>query len=273
MLGLYYSTTLFDNPYINYALHRYPDTSHVATDEAELQRYLELTAYDIILLELKSEHVESVNLIAQVAEQVREHTPETVIIVHRSKMIPLYSAPLNLPLGSYDFSFTNKFGVIDLEETMQTLILRRLSFVSNNKEPCNISGILCMRHPGVSALTYNYLRAAGFNIIRCNNLQKIATEIAAIQPDFLFMHCDTKGTAHEQERQLAAYTKTALPQCLVLVSCDIEYQDRYAVIQPVDPDTYDHLMDPAPMPLELLLLILKEESKKYKLDIIEDPQH
>lgn len=273
MLGLYYSTTLFDNPYINYAVHRYPDTSHMAVDEVELKRYLELTAYDVIFLELKPENEDGLTLISNIAAHVRQHSPETVIVVHRNKVIPLNSVPLHLPLDSYDFSFTNKLGVIDLDEIIQTLILRRLSFVSNNKEPCNISGILCMRHPGVSELTYNYLRAAGFNIFRCNDLQKISAEIVAIHPDFLFMHCDINGKEYEQVRQLAAYTKGALPQCMVMVSCDIAYLDRYTKIQPMDPNTYDHLMDPAPMPLELLLLILKEEAKKYKLDIIEDHQH
>lgn len=273
MLGLYYSATLFDNPYINYALQRYPDTTHIATDEAEVKRYLELSTYEVVCLECKYEDMGSLILLQNITDHLREHSPETVIVIHRNKIMPLDSSPLHLPLNSYDFAFTNKLGPSELEEIIQTMILRRLSLLSSYQEPCNINGILCMRHPGVSELTYNYLRAAGFNIIRCNNLQKITAELVPIHPDFLFMHCDTKSKEYEEVKKLAAYTRNVLPECMIMVSCDIEYLDRYAKIQPIDPDTYDHLMDPAPMPLELLLLILRHEAKKYKLDIIKDHQY
>jgi len=273
MLGLYYSATLFDNPFIKYALEHHPDTTHVAVDEAEVKRYLELSTYEVVFVECKYEDMGNMILIGNITAHVREYAPETVIVIHRNKIMPLDSSPLHLLLNSYDFAFTNKLGPAELEEIIETMILRRLSFVSNYIEPCNINGILCMRHPGVAELTYNYLRAAGFNMIRCTDLKKITAEMVPIHPDFLFLHCDINGKDYEQVTQLAAYTKSVVPNCMVMVSCDIEYLDRYTKIQPMDPATYDHLVDPAPMPLELLLLILRDEAKKYKLDIIKDHQY
>jgi hypothetical protein len=273
MLGLYYSRAPFDNPYIEYLHARYPDSTHLAVSEAEAKRYLELSEYDVVLLDTHPGKKKSMDVTATLAAYTRQQSPASVVVIHRNNVFPLDALPMDLPVEHYDFTMTNKFGAIDLEETIQMLILRRLTFVSNGKKPHNLKGILCMRHPDIARLSTNYLRAAGLDILQSNDLDMIVRNLLTIQPDFIFMHCDINGADYDRVRNLAGYVREWLPQCLIIVGRDVEYMDRYNKIIPFEEHLYDHLMDPAPMPLEFLLLLLKEEEKKYKLDIVEDHQH
>jgi hypothetical protein len=269
MRGLYYSIHPFENTYIKYLYDRYRNTSRLAADENELKTQLEQVEYDVVLLELKENTVRELAAIGRIAAYVREKCPASVIVIHRNHA-PVEGASLCLPSGAYDFSLANRFGADNLEDTIQTMILRRLSFVSNNKEPCNLRGILYMRHPGMAQLCGDCLSAAGFSILQLHELGNIAPQLSAFHPDFLFLHCDTtpEGTNVAAVKHLAALVKQTLPECLVLISSDIPLEDRYKGIPGMDPKHYNHHMDPAPPPLELLLLLLKEEAKKYKLDIV-----
>jgi len=136
MMGLYYADGLCNNPYIEYLENRYPHTCYTTRCEHEMKSYIHTTGFELIFLEIIREDACSKETVYRMAKYARKHSPESVIIIHGN-----YKANqerLDFPLECYDLFITNQMTPELLEETIRTLILRRLYYICHQQPTVNV---------------------------------------------------------------------------------------------------------------------------------------
>ncbi len=256
MMGLYYADGLYNNPYVEYLKNRHPHTSYITGWEHEVKSYIHSTGFEIIFLEIMRDDAYSKATVYRMAAYARQHSPESVIIIHGNDLRNDYQ--LDFPAALYDLFITWQMSLEELAASLRTLVLRSLFFICNQLPPRNLRGILCMREPEEEITCANYLHALGITTTISASPDIITRNIASFQPDFIVLHQHSREHDYDVMKQLCRDVKASAPACSIFITGNIMQQLIYKVSKAPFDEFAVHYT-----PHELLLQVLEKEQLKY----------
>ncbi|WP_423736920.1 hypothetical protein [Chitinophaga caseinilytica] len=220
------------------------ETDMVVDDRKLAKKLVEVNKYDLLFLEFATFGFFTRRFATAIARGARKRNPCCVIILYVYDSVELAAPMKYLPGGLFDICLSPAYDPGWLCVLLAGLSVSRRYMVQTHQPERAARGVIYGPYSDQNRHLGRALQKAGFEMEVSDDVGHIEKGIIEYRPDLFITHCHTDENDFSRIRDLCKRVRTALPDCIILVTSFSSTVGMYNEVYGLGTFEYDFLIEP-----------------------------